>query len=70
MESDPVVAEVQLIREQLASRFEYRVDEIVKDAQLQNAVQDGAVVRLPPRRPAASNEVPGQPEPGVGADSR
>lgn len=70
MESDPVVAEVRAIREQQAARFGYRLHEIVKDAQRQDAAGDRTVVRLSPRRPEIAVAIPGQAEPGVGADSR
>ena len=70
MESDPVVAEVRAIREQHAARFGYRLDEIVLDAQRQDAAGDRKVVRLSPRRPEIAAAVSGQAEPGVGADSR
>ena len=70
MESDPVVAEVRAIREQQAARFGYRLHEIVKDAQRQDAVGDRTVVRLSPRRPEIAAAIPGRAKPGVGADSR
>lgn len=70
MESDPVVADVRSIRDRQAARFGYRLHDIVKDAQLQDAVGDRQVVRLSPRRPEKPPGMPGQPEPGVGAESR
>jgi hypothetical protein len=51
METDPVVAEVRAVREQLAARLGYRLHDIVKEAQRQDAAGDRKVVRLPPRRP-------------------
>lgn len=51
METDPVVAEVRAVREQLAARLGFRLHDIVKDAQQQDAAGDRKVVRLPPRRP-------------------
>jgi hypothetical protein len=53
MESDPVVAEVRAVRERLAARLGFRLHDIVKDAQRQDAAGDRKVVRLPPRRPIA-----------------
>jgi len=54
MEPDPVVAEVRAAREQLAARFGFRLHDIVKDAQRQDAAGDRKVVRLPPQRPIAA----------------
>ena len=54
MESDPVVSEVRAVREQLAARLGFRLHDIVKDAQRQDAAGDRKVVRLPPRRPIAA----------------
>jgi hypothetical protein len=51
-------------------RFGYRLDEIVKDAQRQDAAGDRKVVRLSPGRPEIAAAKPGQAEPGVGVDSR
>lgn len=51
METDPVVAEVRAVREQLAARLGFRLHDIVKDAQQQDAAGDRKVVRLPPRHP-------------------
>jgi len=51
METDPVVAEVRAVREQLAARLGFRLHDIVKEAQRQDAAGDRKVVRLPPRRP-------------------
>jgi len=51
MESDPIVAEVRAVREQLAARLGFRLLDIVKEAQRQDAAGDGKVGRLPPRRP-------------------
>ena len=70
MDSDPVVAEVRSIRELQAARFGYRLNDIVKEAQRQDATGDRNVVRLPSRRPETSPSIPGQPERSVGADSR
>ena len=53
MEPDPVVADVRAIREQLAARLGFRIHDIVKDAQRQDAAGDRKVVRLQPRRPIA-----------------
>jgi hypothetical protein len=57
MEPDPVVAEVRAIREQLASRLGFRLHDIVKEAQRQDAAGDRTVVRLQPRRPTAAGSV-------------
>ncbi len=54
MESDPVVAEVRAVRELLAARLGFRLHDIVKEAQRQDAAGDRKVVRLPPRRPIAA----------------
>ena len=54
MEPDPVIAEVRAIREQLASRLGFRLHDIVKEAQRQDAAGDRKVVRLQPRRPIAA----------------
>ncbi len=54
METDPVVAEVRAVREQLASHLGFRLHDIVKEAQRQDAAGDRKVVRLPPRRPIAA----------------
>ena len=51
METDPIVAEVRAVREQLAARLGFRLHDIVKEAQRQDAAGDRKVVRLPPRRP-------------------
>jgi hypothetical protein len=57
MESDPVVAEVRAVRERLAARLGFRLHDIVKDAQRQDAAGDRKVVHLPPRRPIAVGAV-------------
>jgi hypothetical protein len=54
MEPDPVVAEVRAVREQLAARVGFRLHDIVKEAQRQDAAGDRKVVRLQPRRPIAA----------------
>ena len=51
METDPIVAEVRAVRELLAARLGFRLHDIVKEAQLQDASGDRKVIRLPPRRP-------------------
>ena len=53
METDPIVAEVRAVREQLAARLAFRLHDIVKEAQRQDAAGDRKVVRLPPRCPIA-----------------
>ena len=57
MDPDPVVAEVRGIREQLAARLGFRLHDIVKEAQRQDAAGDRKVVRLQPQRPIAATAV-------------
>ena len=54
MQSDPIVAEIRVIRERRAARFGYDIRAIVKDAQERDALGDRKVVQLPPRRPVGS----------------
>ena len=54
MPTDPIVAEIRQIREQLAARFGYDIRAIVKDAQERDASGDRKVARLPPRPPVCS----------------
>ena len=68
METDPVVAEVRAVREQLAARLGFRLHDIVKEAQRQDAAGERKVVRLPPRRPIAAALDSKQPEPVAGSD--
>ena len=56
MSSDPIVAEIRAIREQIAARFNYDIDAIVKDARERDAMGDREVVRRPPRRPEGWQE--------------
>jgi hypothetical protein len=58
MPSDPIVAEIRRIREQIAARFGYDIRAIVKHAQERDASGDRKVVRLPPRPPVSSPESP------------
>jgi len=51
MNSDPVVAEIRRIREELAAEFNYDLDAIVEDARRRYLNGDRKVIRLPPRRP-------------------
>ena len=51
MSSDPVVAEIRRIREELAARFNYDLDAILEDARQRYIAGDRKVIRLPPRRP-------------------
>ncbi len=46
---DPVLAEIRMIRERIAAKFDYDVSAIVKDAQQRDAVGDRLVVRREPR---------------------
>ncbi len=61
MSSDPIVDEIHAIREQMAARFNYDIDAIVKDAQLRDATDDRKVVCLPPRRPEGWQEPVAEP---------
>ncbi len=56
MSSDPVVTEIRAIREQIAARFKYDIDAIVKDARERDALDDREVVSRPPRRPEGWKE--------------
>jgi hypothetical protein len=51
MSSDPVVAEIRRIREELAAQFNYDLDAIIEDARRRDATDNRKVIRLPPRRP-------------------
>jgi hypothetical protein len=51
MSSDPVVAEIRRIREELAAHFNYDLDAILDDARRRDAAESRKVIRLPPRRP-------------------
>ena len=58
MPTDPIVAEIRRIREQLAARFGHDIRAIVKYAQERDASGDREVVRLPPRPPVCSSQRP------------
>ncbi len=51
MSSDPVVAEIRRIREELAAQFNYDLDAIIEDARRRYLSDNRKVIRLPPRRP-------------------
>jgi len=51
MSSDPVVAEIRRIREELAARFNYDTGAILEDARQRHTASGQQVVRRPPRRP-------------------
>jgi hypothetical protein len=51
MSSDPVVAEIRRIREELAAEFNYDLDAIVEDARRRYLDGSRKIIRLPPRRP-------------------
>jgi hypothetical protein len=51
MSSDPVVAEIRRIREELAAQFDYDLDAIIEDARRRYLADNRKVIRLPPRRP-------------------
>jgi hypothetical protein len=53
MSSDPVVAEIRSVREQIAARFGYNIRAIGEDARKRDAA-DPEVIRRPPRRPAVT----------------
>ena len=52
MSSDPVVAEIRRIREELAARFNYDTGAILEDARQRYLANNCKVIRLPTRRPA------------------
>lgn len=58
MSNDPVVAEIHRIREQIAQKFDYDLDAIVKDAQQRDAAGDRPVVRRAPRPPFSLSSEP------------
>ena len=68
METDPVAAEVRAVREQLAARLGFRLHDIVKEAQRQDAAGDRKVVRLPPRRPFSAAVGANEPDPHAGSN--
>ena len=49
MSSDPIVAEIRRIREQIAAEFNYERPAMVTDAQQRDAAGDRLVVRREPR---------------------
>lgn len=49
MQPDPVVAEIRLIRDRLAAKFDYDIAAIGRDAQQRDAAGDRLVVRREPR---------------------
>jgi hypothetical protein len=61
MFSDPVVAEVHRIREQLAARFNYDVAAIAEYARQLDAASDRKVIRRPPRYPGTPPTRPAGP---------
>jgi len=54
VKTDPIVSEVRAVRDRLAARLGFRLRDIVKEAQRQDAAGDRKAVRLPPRRPIAA----------------
>jgi hypothetical protein len=54
MVDDPIVDEIKRIREELAARFNYDLEAIVRDAQRRQKDGNHQVVRRPPRRPQAT----------------
>jgi hypothetical protein len=53
MSTDPVVAEIHQVREQIAARFGYNIRAIGEDARKRDAA-DAEVIRRPPRPPAVT----------------
>jgi hypothetical protein len=53
MNSDPIVAEIRRIREELAAKFNYDTGAIVEDARQRHLAGNREVLRRPPRQPAA-----------------
>jgi hypothetical protein len=68
MSSDPVVAEIHRIREQIAARFNYDVRAIGEDARRRDAASGQPVVRRPPRRPVVPAKASPQPLPPLASD--
>ena len=58
MSSDPVVAEIRRIREELAARFNYDLDAIIEDARRRYLSGDRKMIRLPRRRPEGYSTKP------------
>jgi hypothetical protein len=54
MQSDPIVAEIRQLREDLAARFGFDIRSIVRDAQERDATGDRVIVRRLPRRPSVA----------------
>jgi hypothetical protein len=61
MSSDPIVAEIHRVREQIAARFGYDIRAIGEDARRRDALGDRKVIRRPPRRPALPAKEKSQP---------
>jgi hypothetical protein len=61
MEPAPIVAEIHAIRAQIAARFNYDSDAILKDARERDAKGDRKVVSRPPRRPEGGQEPAAEP---------
>jgi hypothetical protein len=51
-QSDPIVAEIRELREQIAARFNFDIHALAEDVRRPDAAGDRKVVRLPSRRPA------------------
>lgn len=58
MQPDPVVAEIRMIREQLAAKFDYDIAAIARDARERDALGDRLVVRRAPRPPIIPLSLP------------
>ena len=65
MSSDPIVAEIHRVREQIAARFGYNIRAIGEDVRRRDAIGDRKVIRRPARRPVApaktSPQLPSDP---------
>ena len=62
-DTDPVVAEIRRIREAYASKFDFDITRIAKDAQEREAAGGRKVVSFPPRRPLSWTTPEPQAEP-------
>lgn len=68
MSSDPVVAEIRRIREELAARFNYDTGAILEDARQRHTATRQKVIHLPPRRPVRPLAPEPQAQPPVATE--
>jgi hypothetical protein len=68
MSSDPIVAEIRQIREEIAAGFDYDTGAILKYAQARDALGDRKIIRLPPRRPVAPAKTKPRQQPEAAVD--